>query len=150
MIIVTCLYITVAFFGYMKYGENVAGSITLNLPVNEWWVNICFHEFFKINLQHFDFTKFISHFFFTRLAQLIIIAFTLAIFFSYGLQFYVPINDILLPEVHSRYVIFCFNLFFTCNWMFNLTIFFVKFQDFSRSPFVCWILSEIWIGLVYM
>jgi len=72
MIIVTCLYITVAFFGYMKYGENVAGSITLNLPVNEW------------------------------LAQLIIIAFTLAIFFSYGLQFYVPINDILLPEVHSR------------------------------------------------
>ena len=72
MVIVTCLYITVAFFGYLKYGDNVEGSITLNLPVEEW------------------------------LAQLIILAFTLAIFFSYGLQFYVPINDILLPEIHSR------------------------------------------------
>merc|ERR1711973_498275 len=59
MVIVTCLYIAVAFFGYLKYGEDVLGSITLNLPVEQW------------------------------LAQAIIIAFSLAIFFSYGLQFYV-------------------------------------------------------------
>ena len=32
MTIVACLYIAVGFYGYLKYGENVAGSITLNLP----------------------------------------------------------------------------------------------------------------------
>jgi proton-coupled amino acid transporter len=37
MVIVTCLYIAVGFFGYLKYGEDVAGSITLNLPVDQWW-----------------------------------------------------------------------------------------------------------------
>ena len=36
MVTVTCLYIAVAFFGYLKYGENVLGSITLNLPVEQW------------------------------------------------------------------------------------------------------------------
>ena len=38
MTIVTCLYIAVGFFGYLKYGEDVQGSITLNLPVDEWYV----------------------------------------------------------------------------------------------------------------
>lgn len=32
MVIVACLYTAVGFFGYLKYGENVKGSITLNLP----------------------------------------------------------------------------------------------------------------------
>ena len=32
---VTCLYIAVGFFGYLKYGEEVVGSITLNLPRDE-------------------------------------------------------------------------------------------------------------------
>ena len=36
MVVVTALYIGVAFFGYLKYGEDVQGSITLNLPVEEW------------------------------------------------------------------------------------------------------------------
>ena len=36
MTIVTCLYIAVGFFGYLKYGDAVQGSITLNLPVEEW------------------------------------------------------------------------------------------------------------------
>jgi proton-coupled amino acid transporter len=36
MVTVTCLYIAVAFFGYLKYGEDVLGSITLNLPVEQW------------------------------------------------------------------------------------------------------------------
>ena len=38
MVIVTCLYIAVGFFGYLKYGEDVLGSITLNLPVDQWSV----------------------------------------------------------------------------------------------------------------
>lgn len=72
MVTVTCLYIAVAFFGYLKYGENVLGSITLNLPVEQW------------------------------LAQAIIIAFSMAIFFSYGLQFYVPVQ-ILLPYFQQKF-----------------------------------------------
>lgn len=35
MTIVACLYTTVGFFGYLKYGENVKGSITLNLPPDQ-------------------------------------------------------------------------------------------------------------------
>ena len=35
MVLVSCLYIAVGFFGYLKYGDQVAGSITLNLPVDE-------------------------------------------------------------------------------------------------------------------
>ena len=35
MTMVACLYIAVGFFGYLKYGENVVGSITLNLPSDE-------------------------------------------------------------------------------------------------------------------
>lgn len=31
MVIVTTIYTAVGFFGYLKYGENVAASITLNL-----------------------------------------------------------------------------------------------------------------------
>ncbi|XP_026732940.1 proton-coupled amino acid transporter-like protein CG1139 [Trichoplusia ni] len=32
MVIVACLYTAIGFFGYLKYGERVQGSITLNLP----------------------------------------------------------------------------------------------------------------------
>lgn len=32
MVIVASLYTAIGFFGYLKYGEHVRGSITLNLP----------------------------------------------------------------------------------------------------------------------
>jgi solute carrier family 36 (proton-coupled amino acid transporter) len=32
MVIVTCLYVAVGFFGYVRYGEDIEASITLNLP----------------------------------------------------------------------------------------------------------------------
>lgn len=35
MILVTCGYIAVGFFGYLKYGDAVHGSITLNLPPSD-------------------------------------------------------------------------------------------------------------------
>ena len=35
MIFVTCLYYAVGFFGYLQYGDDVEGSVTLNLPVEE-------------------------------------------------------------------------------------------------------------------
>lgn len=62
MVIVACLYTSIGFFGYLKYGEAVRGSITLNLPSDD------------------------------ILAQSVQVMMALAIFLSYGLQFYVPIN----------------------------------------------------------
>lgn len=35
MVIVAALYTAVGFFGYLKYGDDVQGSITLNLPPND-------------------------------------------------------------------------------------------------------------------
>ena len=38
MVIVACLYTSVGFFGYLKYGDDVKGSITLNLPQDDMYV----------------------------------------------------------------------------------------------------------------
>ena len=34
MTVVVVAYVTIGFFGYLKYGENVKGSVTLNLEAN--------------------------------------------------------------------------------------------------------------------
>ncbi|XP_063222734.1 proton-coupled amino acid transporter-like protein pathetic isoform X2 [Bacillus rossius redtenbacheri] len=72
MVIVAALYTSVGFFGYLKYGDAVkVGSITLNLPSGD------------------------------ILAQCVQLMMALAIFLSYGLQFYVPMN-IIWPLVKPR------------------------------------------------
>lgn len=60
MILVTCGYIAVGFFGYLKYGDAVRGSITLNLPPSD------------------------------NLAQLVKILMAVAIYMTYSLMLYVP------------------------------------------------------------
>ena len=40
MTLVTILYMGMGFFGYLKYGPDVKGSITLNLP-QTWWNELC-------------------------------------------------------------------------------------------------------------
>ncbi|XP_061388578.1 proton-coupled amino acid transporter-like protein CG1139, partial [Musca vetustissima] len=72
MVIVACLYTAVGFFGYLKYGDGVKGSITLNLPQDE------------------------------ILSQLVRIAMAVAIFFSYSLQFYVPVN-VVEPIIQNQF-----------------------------------------------
>ncbi|XP_037957290.1 proton-coupled amino acid transporter-like protein CG1139 [Teleopsis dalmanni] len=72
MVIVACLYTSVGFFGYLKYGDGVKGSITLNLPQEE------------------------------ILSQMVRIAMAVAIFLSYTLQFYVPVN-IVEPFVRNQF-----------------------------------------------
>ncbi|XP_028176448.1 proton-coupled amino acid transporter-like protein pathetic [Ostrinia nubilalis] len=64
MTIVISLYGIVGFFGYFKYGDEVRGSVTLNLPQDE------------------------------VLAQSAKILMALAILFTYSLQFYVPMEMI--------------------------------------------------------
>lgn len=71
MTIVACLYTAVGFFGYLKFGDKVLGSITLNLPQEP-------------------------------LYETCRLMFTIAIFLSYAIQFYVPFN-IIWPWVQYRF-----------------------------------------------
>ncbi|XP_018567658.1 proton-coupled amino acid transporter 1 isoform X2 [Anoplophora glabripennis] len=64
MTIVTTLYIVVGMLGYLKYGEDIEGSITLNLPKTE------------------------------KLAQSVKIIISLGILFTYALQFYIAVDII--------------------------------------------------------
>ena len=34
--ITICLYNAVGFYGYLKFGDDVRGSVTLNLPNDDW------------------------------------------------------------------------------------------------------------------
>lgn len=72
MVITTCLYAAVGFFGYLKYGDRaVLGSVTLLLPANAFW------------------------------AQMARVMVAVAIFLSYSLQFYVPFN-IIWPVIKKK------------------------------------------------
>ncbi|GAB0090005.1 proton-coupled amino acid transporter-like protein CG1139 [Sergentomyia squamirostris] len=62
MAFVVGLYATVGFLGYLKYGEDTKGSITLNLPIDE------------------------------VLAQSVKLMIAISIFLTYSLQFYVPME----------------------------------------------------------
>lgn len=44
MAIVVILYSTVGLFGYLKYGDETEGSITLNLPKDEMYVLMYTHS----------------------------------------------------------------------------------------------------------
>jgi len=68
MVTIAGLYIGMGFFGYLKYGTTTAATITLNMDLDD------------------------------ILAQSALAMFSLAIFFSYALQFYV-VMDILGPNV---------------------------------------------------
>lgn len=72
MTIVIMLYSAVGFFGFLRYGEDTKGSITLNLPVTE------------------------------ILAQSVKVMIGVAIFFTYGLQFYVPM-EIIWKSIGPRF-----------------------------------------------
>ncbi|KAJ8945928.1 hypothetical protein NQ318_016756 [Aromia moschata] len=69
---VTLVYMLLGFFGYLKYGDKVEGSITLNLPKEEY------------------------------AAQAVNVVIGLAVFFTFGLQFYVCI-DIAWNGIKKRY-----------------------------------------------
>lgn len=35
MTVITAIYVVMGFFGYVKYGDEAKGSVTLNLPEND-------------------------------------------------------------------------------------------------------------------
>lgn len=75
MSIVVSLYTLLGFFGYLRFGDDVTGSITLNLPMDEWPA---------------------------ILAKVLII---LATYFSFALQYYVCIDitwKYLQPRINEK------------------------------------------------
>ncbi|KAF7265891.1 hypothetical protein GWI33_020637 [Rhynchophorus ferrugineus] len=60
--LVTVVYVGMGMMGYWQYGEKIESSITMNFPIKE------------------------------LLAQIIIISYSIAIYISYGLQGYVPVQ----------------------------------------------------------
>lgn len=68
---VTVLYTLTGLLGYIRFGNEIRGSITLNLPTDEWLAVI---------------------------GQLLI---ALAMLFTFGLQFYVPM-DVLLRKIEHK------------------------------------------------
>lgn len=93
MTIAMVLYAAMGFYGYLRFGKAVQGSITLNLPCHE------------------------------GLYAAVKVMFAVAIFITYGIQFYVPI-EILWPSVedqlthhllitHGEYLLRYFFLFVT-------------------------------------
>jgi proton-coupled amino acid transporter len=71
MTIAVALYAAIGFFGYLRYGDDVKGSITLNLPQDFWLYNA------------------------------VRVMFAIAIFCTYAVQFYVPIQ-IIWPMIQRK------------------------------------------------
>lgn len=80
MTLVTCLYIGVGFYGYLKYGDLVEGSITLNLPQKE------------------------------PIAMSITSLFIIAIYLTYALMLYVPV-ELIWPHLVKQFSVYSGNVF---------------------------------------
>jgi amino acid permease len=93
MVIIIILYVGMGLFGYLRFGSDVLGSITLNLPENDMWVG----EFHVTSLPYKR--LFASY----RKAQMVQGMLAFAIFISHGLACYVAI-DIIWNEHLSRKV----------------------------------------------
>jgi solute carrier family 36 (proton-coupled amino acid transporter) len=71
MVAVTVLYSVMGFLGYVRFGDAIRGSITLNLPTDEW----------------------------SAITGQVLIG--LAILFTFGLQFYIPM-EILMKKLENK------------------------------------------------
>lgn len=85
MSIVVALYTLMGIFGYLAYGEHSMASITLNIPTEEEWVNHLSR--WNIGTAQNDKCCF-------SLAQAVKLLIAVAVLFTYGLQYFVPLEII--------------------------------------------------------
>lgn len=71
MTVVIVMYTVLGFLGFVRFGDEIRGSITLNLPTDEW----------------------------PAVTGQVLIG--IAILFTFGLQFYIPM-EILLKKIENR------------------------------------------------
>lgn len=94
MVIIIVLYVLMGLFGYLRFGADVLGSITLNLPKNEMW------EF------SIDEIIFLIKRLFLRKAQAVQGMLAFSIFITHGLACYVAIditwNEYLAKRIQSN------------------------------------------------
>lgn len=98
MTIVVALYTVMGVFGYLRYGELVEGSITLNIPTDHMWVD---DRTVSYAMDLLYFVR-ICFFFFNRLGQAVKVLIGVAILFTYGLQFFVPLK-IIWDSIKDRF-----------------------------------------------
>lgn len=120
MVVVSALYFAVGFYGYLKYGDDIRGSITLNLPADEmYYVHFTAPRFKRpFNVQTFVYLQFSpsrqidgNFYWSSRLVILIVgdsfsmmecTQMVLAILGSYAVQFYVPM-EIVWPSLSVHF-----------------------------------------------
>lgn len=81
MVIIVVLYVGMGLFGYLRFGDQILGSITLNLPRNEMW-----GIFYQI-LEPVTYSE--THY---RKAQAVQGMLAFSIFITHGLACYVAID----------------------------------------------------------
>lgn len=86
MVLVVFIYVGMGMMGYWKYGEQIESSITLNFPPTDTLV------LFRLVTRSCQLLC--NVFLFYSLAQAINILYSIAIYISYGLQGYVPVQII--------------------------------------------------------
>ena len=50
MVIVAVMFLAVGFYGYLKFGDAILGSITLNLPADHWFEFYYFSSYITRNI----------------------------------------------------------------------------------------------------
>jgi proton-coupled amino acid transporter len=113
IIIVTILYFLIGFFGYMRFGDDALGSITLNLPNDS---------------KLYQFTK---------------IMYAVAIFLTYNLQFYVPYTLLwprICRKVLSKYGENTIN---TCEHVFRIGLILITFLIAALVPNIGLVISLV-------
>ncbi|XP_046687471.1 LOW QUALITY PROTEIN: proton-coupled amino acid transporter 1-like [Homalodisca vitripennis] len=94
MTIVGCALLWVGFVGYLKYGEDVAGSLTLNLPKNS-----LFSEVVQLTIAIGLYSHTLQFHVAVTLLQLTI---AIGLLFSYALQFHVAVTFV-WPDYNRKY-----------------------------------------------
>ena len=108
MTLCAIMYLMMGFFGYWHwYDEKIEGSITLNLPDEDWWgiFNLwfnCHAKEYYIATSYYIILKRLSIFIWLREAQSTKVVMALAVFLTYPLQMY-PIVEIFLPRVQKLF-----------------------------------------------
>ncbi|KAI4471687.1 amino acid transporter [Holotrichia oblita] len=132
-LIVTPIVVSLGFLAYLKYGDEIQGTIFLNLPENDIFVTVCvciISYVILINLNEI----------YSRLVQVLLILVCAQVMFTYAVQLYVPVT-IMWPMVVDKYGPFKYELLFLLTFRTALVILTLAIAE--AIPFIDLIISLI-------